>query len=353
MPDFVWHWLGLAVAFGGLGSVLVVMRLNHAKGLRRCKRCRYDLADRPEPNEDAPVACPECGTQHTTLFELKRSRRRTARALALITFTALIGYAVWVVPRVQTEGASGFVPTMVLVLAAPIIDRNMTTTDMGNGWSTTTVNGPRLYQLYDLSGYRMNVPCHPTVGTLFDAWFALAGVDETSLAPHASTLTGDWRHAMLTTGSLLPWQLRRRIVRDAEDLIADIQFFKFQVSAEQWVDQMDTGHIAMPDGWTLTMTTGAARSSLHYTFKSNASGGTMPRFDDDSWHGLPLEFVLRDEHDTQLAGWTAKIVPAPTGFAASRLAEIQGNWRAGQVKLIAITDSIERVSVDQLSYQGH
>ncbi|MEO0630205.1 MAG: hypothetical protein AAFY46_05695, partial [Planctomycetota bacterium] len=174
MPDFVWHWLGLAVAFGGLGSVLVVMRLNHAKGLRRCKRCSYNLTDRNEPSEDAPVTCSECGTQHTTLIELKRSRRRTARALALITFTVLIGYAVWVVPRVQTEGASGFVPTTVLVLAAPIIDRNMTTTDMGNGWSTTTFNGPLLYELYDLSGYRMHLPCYPTVGTLFDAWFALA-----------------------------------------------------------------------------------------------------------------------------------------------------------------------------------
>ena len=77
------------------------------------------MGGRDTPSAESPAVCPECATRHTKPAQLMRTRRRKKLALAALVGLVFGGYGMWVVPRVQTIGASGVIPTTPMVLIAP------------------------------------------------------------------------------------------------------------------------------------------------------------------------------------------------------------------------------------------
>lgn len=117
-------WTSFAYVLTAAGFALALWSLfwDRARGRLRCPKCWYDMADVPSSADAADKqVCPECGKHITSVHALRRTRRRwgwTATAgLALIA-----AYFSAVMPRVQSEGVRGLIPTTALILSMRWMD---------------------------------------------------------------------------------------------------------------------------------------------------------------------------------------------------------------------------------------
>jgi hypothetical protein len=96
-------------------------------GARRCPSCAYDLGGTPG------LKCPECGRTARSENDLRLSVRRRWPWL-LIPLAACTGGLVAFVPRVQSEGWRGAVPTTCLIAAFEPLDSWDTERDWRDPW---------------------------------------------------------------------------------------------------------------------------------------------------------------------------------------------------------------------------
>ena len=108
------------VAAFGLALAVWAYRGDRSKGRRRCPKCWYDMSAtiaRDAPSA-APLTCPECGHEPTSIRALYRPRRR--RRLALLGLAVIVaGLYGQTVPRALRTGPLGLVPTTVLIAGMP------------------------------------------------------------------------------------------------------------------------------------------------------------------------------------------------------------------------------------------
>ncbi|MEM8758001.1 MAG: hypothetical protein AAGF47_09495 [Planctomycetota bacterium] len=130
--DWLWHWLGYAVALASLGVVVWALFWDRARGRQRCRKCFYDLRDAAEPSAESPVTCPECGKAHTKPKHMTKTHRRLRWAGAGVLAMVVSGYGLWVVPDVTARGWRAGVPTPVLLVLSPWLIVHYGPVDLGN-----------------------------------------------------------------------------------------------------------------------------------------------------------------------------------------------------------------------------
>lgn len=118
MPIWLWHTTGYVIALAAIMLLAWSILGDRSRGRRRCRRCWYDLASAGA----TPLACPECGCNHTTERLLTRTRRRWG-GMSIAALLLIVSYSTWTTPRVLDRGWRGAVPTTLLAPLAPWLPR--------------------------------------------------------------------------------------------------------------------------------------------------------------------------------------------------------------------------------------
>jgi hypothetical protein len=105
----VWTFGAGVVVLAGIAVTIVGLRLDPAKGRRRCPGCWYDFAAMA-----VDTVCPECGRVAKSEGELGRTRRSGRLALVGVGIV-LLAYFVSATGRVLSLGWKAAVPTTVLI----------------------------------------------------------------------------------------------------------------------------------------------------------------------------------------------------------------------------------------------
>lgn len=114
---------GIVVMIAAAILVVVSLFADSSCKQHRCRRCWYHIV-----SSSYPLKCPECGRILESSADTTRTRRHWKAAIGGIVLS-LLGYALWSVPRIQSEGIWGLVPTTGLVIAAPWLSGRTATND--------------------------------------------------------------------------------------------------------------------------------------------------------------------------------------------------------------------------------
>ncbi len=120
MPVWIWTGIGWALVAMGLLGVLWAFFGDRDRRRPHCRRCWYTLTPHVE-RAGLPVTCPECGSEHRSLRQLRKPRRRYWQA-RLAVVVVLLGWVVAGKPAADARGWRAYVPTAALVAAAPLLE---------------------------------------------------------------------------------------------------------------------------------------------------------------------------------------------------------------------------------------
>ncbi len=104
--------IAAVMAFLALSAIYVAVRFDPSHGRRRCGACWYDMS------ASEGRLCPECGFHAETEKGMFRTRR--APRLAFFAVLCLAGaYAMFLLPKVHSNGWQAAAPTTALIIGAP------------------------------------------------------------------------------------------------------------------------------------------------------------------------------------------------------------------------------------------